>query len=210
MLSPGHRLLWIMGIAHGDISFNNLMYIEDEGKKRGILNDFDLASVMAPGAESPSKVGHRRTGTLVFMALELLDSLDGEIPRRYHHELESFVWVLLWAGLSHQKDKKICHGHILEWVDLDPDDVYKEKSAFLNRIRRNLSEMEQTQSPYYQALHDSLVSLHKMSANSIQFLTETAQDIKHDHFRDERLLADLIKAWKIDREGWMDLQTLVT
>jgi hypothetical protein len=28
------------------------------------------------------------------MALELLDSLDGEIPRRYRHELESFVWVI--------------------------------------------------------------------------------------------------------------------
>ena len=182
MPSSGHRLLWALGIVHGDISFNNLMYFEDdEGNKRGILNDFDLASIMVPGTECPSKIGHRRTGTLVFMALELLDSLDGEIPRHYRHELESFVWVLLWVGLRHQVDKGRGPRHILDWVDqVDADIIYEKKSAFLGRVRKNLSGMAETQSPYYQALHDSLVSLHKMSADSILFLDETANNIEQD------------------------------
>jgi len=209
MHSSGHRLLWALGIVHGDISFNNLMYVEDdEGNKRGILNDFDLASIVVPGTECPSKIGHRRTGTLVFMALELLDSLDGEIPRHYRHELESFVWVLLWAGLLHQVDQKLCRSprHILDWVDLDPNNVYEKKSAFLGRFRKNLSGMTETQSPYYQVLHDSLVSLNKMSADSNLFLDETAKNIKQDHSREDQLLSDLIKAWKVDRGRWMDFK----
>ncbi|KAG5649469.1 hypothetical protein H0H81_003651 [Sphagnurus paluster] len=86
-----HRMLWINGIEHRDISMSNLMYHEDEGK--AVLNDFDLAvyrsSYVQPGGE--------RTGTIPCMALDLLHKryFYGKVQRRYRHDLESFVWVLV-------------------------------------------------------------------------------------------------------------------
>jgi len=46
-------------------------------------------------------VHHRRTGTAMFMSLDLLTAkgVNGLVPRTYRHELESFAWVLLYAAL---------------------------------------------------------------------------------------------------------------
>jgi len=66
----GHALLWRIGIAHGDISLYNLMYKEDN--KYGLLNDFDLSTILIPGDRNPNRQGLERTGTLPFMAMELL------------------------------------------------------------------------------------------------------------------------------------------
>ena len=54
--SSGHRLIWVMGIAHDDITFSNLMC--DQEAKCGVLNDFDLVSMMESGAESLPSYGH--------------------------------------------------------------------------------------------------------------------------------------------------------
>ena len=43
----------MLGIVHSDISFHNLMLDGDNG----ILNDFDLASIVEPGQTGPSKDG---------------------------------------------------------------------------------------------------------------------------------------------------------
>ena len=75
------------------------MYREDD--KCGVLNDFDLSTIMEPGDKRPNRrQGLERTGTLPFMALELLleDGFNGKIPRRYDHEFESFAWVLVWVS----------------------------------------------------------------------------------------------------------------
>jgi hypothetical protein len=66
----------------------------------GVLNDFDLSTIMEPNARNPNRQGLERTGTLPFMAMELLKEkgFNGNIPRRYDHELESFAWVLVWVS----------------------------------------------------------------------------------------------------------------
>ena len=71
--------MWKKGIHHGDISLGNLMW--DDKRKVGILNDFDLARF----ADQDGASGQDNTGTLPFMALDLLskEGLRGEIPRRY-------------------------------------------------------------------------------------------------------------------------------
>ena len=51
-----------------------MMYYEQDGKKYGVLNDFDLAAIMAVGERTPKKQGFERTGTLPFMALDLNQS----------------------------------------------------------------------------------------------------------------------------------------
>jgi len=89
----GHYRLWVNGIHHGDISLNNLMYsVSPIGKVEGVLNDYDLASW-----DKFPTTNSDRTGTVPFMALELLrGGLDRQIPRLYRHDAESFVWVLTY------------------------------------------------------------------------------------------------------------------
>jgi len=70
----------------------------DDTRKVGILNDFDLARF----ADQVDASGRDSTGTLPFMALDLLSEkgLHGEIPRRYRHGAESFAWSLICLFLA--------------------------------------------------------------------------------------------------------------
>ena len=100
----GHYHLWRGGVEHNDISKNNLMY-DKVNEDRGILNDFDLAHLR--GKPRPS--GSERTGTMPFMALDLLikAALNGKITRLYRHDCESFAWVLLWICCRYKDGKLI-------------------------------------------------------------------------------------------------------
>ncbi|KAF9647680.1 hypothetical protein BDM02DRAFT_2526506 [Thelephora ganbajun] len=92
-----HYRLWVNGIHHGDISFNNLMYYvtPQTNAPRGVLNDYDLASWA--GKET---VNNGRTGTIPFMALDLLNGgLEACVPRLYRHDAESFTWVLAYLSV---------------------------------------------------------------------------------------------------------------
>ncbi|KAG5634348.1 hypothetical protein H0H81_002287 [Sphagnurus paluster] len=89
-----HRILWINGIEHRDISISNLMFREAKGVvAKGVLNDFDLAVYRTLYAQP----GGERTGTVPYMALDLLNDayFSGQVQRRYRHDLESFIWVLV-------------------------------------------------------------------------------------------------------------------
>ncbi|KAF7343467.1 hypothetical protein MVEN_01779600 [Mycena venus] len=67
------------------------------GRPRGLLIDFDYALVLNPNGErGPVATGHR-TGTLPFMAVDVLvegDELPLHEPR---HDLESLLYVLIWV-----------------------------------------------------------------------------------------------------------------
>ena len=88
-------------ILHRDISYNNLMYRIVGNEIRGVLNDFDLSYQMTDESPSPNNpTSHQRTGTLPFMAVDLL----GDEPplQGYRHDLESFFWVILLHISQHQ------------------------------------------------------------------------------------------------------------
>ncbi|KAF8414482.1 hypothetical protein L210DRAFT_3509262 [Boletus edulis BED1] len=59
-----------------------------------VLNDFDLASTHMIAT------GTRRTGTVPFMAIALLDeaALQGKIAHVYEYDAESFIWTLISAA----------------------------------------------------------------------------------------------------------------
>ncbi|KAL6300680.1 hypothetical protein BKA93DRAFT_711458, partial [Sparassis latifolia] len=81
-----HFRLWLHGVEHGDISLSNLMY--DPDTQCGMLNDFDLTVIHeGPGERMPA--GKMRTGTVPFMALDLLTLgyYGGKIARLYCHDL---------------------------------------------------------------------------------------------------------------------------
>ncbi|KAH7927549.1 hypothetical protein BV22DRAFT_264501 [Leucogyrophana mollusca] len=127
-----HRDLWKGGVHHRDISAGNLMYYRNrDGVVVGVLNDFDLATFVI--GKGPT--GNQRTGTVPFMARQLLtkEGLDGEITHVYRHEVESFIWVLVWVSLRlHQGHERNDKSRCLDlWLKADEEQCRKEKNDFL-------------------------------------------------------------------------------
>ena len=89
--TKAHRSLYMVGnILHRDVSSNNIIITNPEVADgfHGMLIDLDLAKERDSG---PSGARHQ-TGTLQFMAVEVLRRVD----HTYRHDLESFFYVLLW------------------------------------------------------------------------------------------------------------------
>ena len=88
----GHQSLYQnANILHRDVSKNNIIIAdaENDGDPRGMLIDLDLAKELNTG---PSGARHR-TGTMEFMAIEVLQGHT----HTYRHDLESFLYVFLWT-----------------------------------------------------------------------------------------------------------------
>ncbi|KAL2037319.1 hypothetical protein N7G274_010008 [Stereocaulon virgatum] len=87
-----HRSLYLKGnILHRDISENNIIITGTEkkdGNVAGMLIDLDLAKVAGSGRSG----ARNQTGTMEFMAIEVLQGID----HTYRHDLESFFYVLIW------------------------------------------------------------------------------------------------------------------
>ncbi|KAJ7592404.1 hypothetical protein C8J56DRAFT_1161616 [Mycena floridula] len=120
-----HFLLWQRGMQHGDISVNNIRY--NPVTQKGVLNDFDLALFIP---DQPSPLPRRRaTGTIPFMALELLDESgwSGEKRHLYRHDLESFAWVLLWICVRFRDGKEERPGPLENFLTSNHRDCFAEK-----------------------------------------------------------------------------------
>jgi hypothetical protein len=92
----GHQSLLEDGkILHRDISENNIIITEvpAEEAPKGRLIDLDLAKELD---SMPSGARHR-TGTMQFMAIEVLEG-NGHT---YRHDLESFFYVFIWMCIRH-------------------------------------------------------------------------------------------------------------
>ncbi|KAL2042020.1 hypothetical protein N7G274_005208 [Stereocaulon virgatum] len=86
-----HRSLYTKGkILHRDISENNIIITDREEADgfTGMLIDEDLAKEIGSGRSG----ARHQTGTMEFMAIEVLQGID----HTYRHDLESFFYVLLW------------------------------------------------------------------------------------------------------------------
>ncbi|KAH8109259.1 hypothetical protein DFH11DRAFT_1548392 [Phellopilus nigrolimitatus] len=88
------------GVLHQDISLGNIILAKDKNGgpfRKAFLIDFDQAIDMTEQMLEHAK--GKRTGTLPFMAIELLRSYkDGKpmFPHAYYHDLESVFYVLCW------------------------------------------------------------------------------------------------------------------
>jgi serine/threonine protein kinase len=92
----GHKSLLENGkILHRDISENNIIITElpAEEALKGRLIDLDLAKELD---SMPSEARHR-TGTMQFMAIEVLDGKG----HTYRHDLESFFYVFVWICIRY-------------------------------------------------------------------------------------------------------------
>ncbi|KAG1766866.1 hypothetical protein EV702DRAFT_785943 [Suillus placidus] len=127
-----HITLWKEGVYHRDVSPGNLMWYWKDGKLIGVLNDYDLSSL----ANDPGPRGNERTGTVPFMALDLLTAKAqrGEVKHIYRHDLESFMWVFAWISLRYENGALLpAESRPLDdWVTLDAVACRKEKLDFLD------------------------------------------------------------------------------
>lgn len=92
----GHQSLYQAArILHRDVSKNNIIITvaKKDNDPKGMLIDLDLAKELDCG---PSGARHR-TGTMEFMAIDVLEGHT----HTYRHDLESFFYVFLWIIIRH-------------------------------------------------------------------------------------------------------------
>lgn len=118
-------------VLHRDISHGNIMFRRKspDGPVYGVLNDFDLATMLDDPRPTPSS--NHRTGTLPFMAHEQhADSWDG--PLRFRHDLESLFYVMLLLTCHYTKPgvraRELLYG---SWYEIESNYLGKEKLALI-------------------------------------------------------------------------------
>jgi serine/threonine protein kinase len=152
MLS-GHESLYRAGILHRDISHGNIMLSEQDGD--GFLIDLDHAIRLVE--HKPSK-GARKTGTGVFMAIQVL---MGE-HHTFKHDLESFFWVLFWLGIHWDgPNRKRRTGTVFsKWNTMTTRDLAIAKMGEVFDADIFSEDMENHFSDYCKALIPCLMGLH--------------------------------------------------
>ncbi|KAH7891040.1 hypothetical protein F5I97DRAFT_1976866 [Phlebopus sp. FC_14] len=126
-----HFVLWTNGVRHRDVSPSNLMYRIVDGMIVGVLIDFDLASL------GDGVTGTERTGTVPFMALDLLteEALRGEVKHPYEHDAESFIWLLTWISLRYSNGQPMKNKALDKWLIVDAVTCREKKWDFLGQSR---------------------------------------------------------------------------
>ncbi|KIN94978.1 hypothetical protein M404DRAFT_335213 [Pisolithus tinctorius Marx 270] len=105
------------------------MYYRVGGKVMGVLNDYDLSSL----ASSANPLSNKRTGTIPFMAIDLLkeDGQDGKVKHLYRHDMESLIYVFIWISLQYKDGKPLNPGPLDSWAKVDARGFAAKKMSFL-------------------------------------------------------------------------------
>ncbi|TFY73850.1 hypothetical protein EWM64_g10162 [Hericium alpestre] len=127
-----HRVVFVKtNILHWDLSVDNLLFTRDGDNALALVNDWDLGKVYKPD-ERPS--AHHRTGTAHFMALDLLKE---DLPRHmYRHDLESFIYILIWCAMHFylRGNKQSLHPLLKPWTEGTWEDIYDRKVKRFSRL----------------------------------------------------------------------------
>ncbi|KAJ1973014.1 hypothetical protein H4R35_004353 [Dimargaris xerosporica] len=122
-------------ILHRDISTNNIMAVDQGGKLRGMLIDFDNA-LHEQAQSTPGRP--ERTGTLPFMSIGNLENNDTE--RTTLDDWESLLYVVCWLG-TYGLDEKARVGSmkrgtpklkIQQWLEGTMVDVANAKRSVMD------------------------------------------------------------------------------
>ena len=90
----------------------------DSNSAKGVVNDWDMASHLDDRGEVPTSTARHRTGTIPFMACDLL--VDKPPVHIYRHDLESFFYILVWAAVHFDiknKTRLSTHPKLQLWDD---------------------------------------------------------------------------------------------
>lgn len=117
------------GYIHRDISINNVVLLDGPCfASAGMLIDFD----MVVKYNSQSSSASERTGTFNFMAIGILKGTA--LIHTPLHDLESFLYVLLYLGIKYEKGSLRSISHHGEHLFRSPSRtaVYMETSGYTN------------------------------------------------------------------------------
>ncbi|KAL7277859.1 hypothetical protein ACG7TL_008805 [Trametes sanguinea] len=93
-----HFHCWRRGVQHRELTPMHLTYIRTEdGSNQGMLHDWDAPIHSSDEERFPATVAS--PSFVPYMAVDLLTSeaLKGGVPVLYRHDLEAFIWVLIWT-----------------------------------------------------------------------------------------------------------------
>ncbi|GLB44274.1 hypothetical protein LshimejAT787_1602040 [Lyophyllum shimeji] len=122
-----HAFLWKHGVEHGDPSLWNIMYSVQD--RCGVLADYDLSVFR----HHPRVLGSDRTGTIPFMALALLreEYWNGKLERQFYHELEAYIWILVFVFLRYQDGKARNNTLVERWMTSDYNACREAKGSLI-------------------------------------------------------------------------------
>jgi serine/threonine protein kinase len=165
-------------ILHRDISSENIM-VNPNGPSSPwvILNDFDLAGQEQAEDHPVSGTSTRhRTGTLPFMAIELLRKAD--TGHRLEHDLESLFYVAVWWAVEGTNSQRHHATAVRRMISLKKDwnkgtvkDIAATKKEFLT------SPLEIELSPDFNSVWIVLMRLQYLFGRS-EFLKKLQEDAR--------------------------------
>ncbi|KAL1744671.1 hypothetical protein HDZ31DRAFT_3449, partial [Schizophyllum fasciatum] len=160
-----HHALYLLKILHCDVSEQNVMLRQrgaTERLRRGLLIDLDCAT-LSPGLNLRHPLA---TGTLPFMSSALL--LQPHIPHAPVHDLESFLYVLMWICANYsgpsgmrRKDRDWRQSPMGRWCTGTPREVGHKK--WLDVYAKSRDEfrafLDDIFDPYFDDLKDCVCDL---------------------------------------------------
>ncbi|KAF8694535.1 hypothetical protein RHS03_08174, partial [Rhizoctonia solani] len=129
LLDTIHQLYTRARILHRDVSVNNLM-VNKVKPSEGVLIDLDLGHEIPDDGKQCGPTSSHRTGTLPFMALDLLHD-ESEYPHYHRHDLESFVYVFLWIVGKYDDGVEVNRLLFRSWCEGTWDSIRTDKLSFL-------------------------------------------------------------------------------
>lgn len=181
----------------------------------GVLNDWDLSLIVGPdGERRPPGERRERTGTVPFMAMQLLTiaGFTGKQERTYYHDLEGFIWILPWVFLQYNQgtEPNVMYG-MDKWQTANFNEVSSSKRDFLESIAaqgRLLEDLRRSEGSHtYESISaDDIRRLwvSKLPAgedpDKPKFPTDTTF-IPQAGYQDEWPMALLLLDWVLRRDG---------
>ncbi|KAF5313573.1 hypothetical protein D9611_010172 [Ephemerocybe angulata] len=187
-----HHEAWKRGgVLHRDLSDSNIMISRRGGDPKGLLNDWDMASFIEAIADKTSSAhNHNRTGTLPFMALDLIYPTTWHTvhPREhwYRHDLESFFYILVWAAIHYNLKEKTrdeeVHPSLVPWTSGDANTHAMAKYSFLRPDDRAALAYRDIKPGFEDVLKDWIRPLRKLIKASresygVALESETPSDV---------------------------------
>ncbi|THH03735.1 hypothetical protein EW145_g6048 [Phellinidium pouzarii] len=163
-------------VLHRDISIRNLVLaltdLEDpESDLRGYLIDFDYAIFCkSENGKLRDLAKGRRTGTLPFMALDMMvTENDNNVPQAYYHDLESVFYVLCWICTTQEgpnstrrsPDFNFSGSDVAKWAGYGRDApdielIRRAKEATVHDALNFEARVLRKFAPYFKPLHSCL------------------------------------------------------